>query len=265
VSVGEPVETPAPAAPAAEFSEAIAEAIDGEMSALRRAPEPVKRAFTSCMQLMLDNKIAGESEILGALPEVLYWFQNIGFPDYDYEVLCDVYANVLRGSNLDPPLAALIRAQWCTEGAKRSLMTYSPEWSVDFSADAEGDPVRASFSGSDAVRQLDLLLCGSDVSEAQKDFLIDSRSLDLYYLFSDFPNDPSEFASAEDVYFFNAFAASLAGETLEPLSEDDLLDIYVAGKVIGRPKPSRGSLVSAIALLAGSAALLRVAATRLKR
>jgi len=255
---------PAPTPPASDFMTAIAELLDSDTSPFKDAPLLVKNAFTSAMQLMADNKIADDESIISALNEVLYWFQNIGFPEYSYEVLCDVYANVLRGVDLDPPLQALIRAQWCTEEAKASLREYAPEWAVEFTGSDADSSYGMVFRGEDAVNQLEALLCGEDVGDAQKDFLIKSRSLDLHYLFADFPEDPTSLSSAEDIYFFNAFNAALEGVPLEAPSKDDLLDIYIAGELVGRPKPSRSALFSAVALIAGSAALLKVASSKLK-
>lgn len=253
------VEVEAPAVPTP-----FADALNAETSPFRDAPMLVKNAFASCMQLMVDNKIADNPTVISAVGDALYWFQNIGFPNYDYEVLCDVYANVLRGIDLDPPLHELIQAQWCTDEAKASLRTYAPTWTVNFTDSLGEDPFPVEYTGEDAINQLNALLCGDDVGDAQKEFLIKSRSLDLYYLFAEYPTDPVSYAGAEDVYFFNAFNAALEGVTLDAISEDALLDVYVAGKLVGRPIPSRKALLSAVALLAGTAALLRVAAIRLK-
>ena len=132
---------------------------------------------------------------------------------------------MLRGIDLDPPLQELIQAQWCTDEAKTSLLEYAPTWTVNFTDSPEEESFPVEYTGEQAVDQLDALLCNDDVGQAQKDFLIKSRLLDLHYLFADYPSDPVSYAGAEDVYFFNAFNAALEGVELNALSEDDLLDI----------------------------------------
>ena len=148
---GAPSEVPAVPTP-------FVDALNAETSPFRDAPMLVKNAFASCMQLMVDNEIADNPTVISAANEVLYWFQNIGFPNYDYEVLCDVYANVLRGIDLDPPLQELIRAQWCTDEAKASLTAYAPTWTVNFTETPEEEPLPVEYTGEPAVGQLDALL-----------------------------------------------------------------------------------------------------------
>tara|TARA_Y100000592_G_scaffold100675_1_gene181949 strand:+ start:3356 stop:4240 length:885 start_codon:yes stop_codon:yes gene_type:complete len=252
---GDPLITP--------FMEKALERILAPESILRTAPNSVQTAFLSCMALLDNYKIGTPEQIFEKLNDAVYWFQNIGFPNYSYDVLCDVYANVVREINLDPVLQRQIASHWCSEAAKSSLLENSPRLELSFAegGDAEGETF--VYSGELAVQQLDGLLCDEDIPQAQKDFLIKSRSLDLHFLFSDYPDDPENGANAEDLYFFTAFSDKLESSGFEDSdsepSKAQLLDLEVEGQLVGRPRLKPFALVSSIAFLTGSVALLKIA------